>query len=60
MNREGDWEYEPQPRGRDKDFLQRTRFSSAIEALDMLKYHWAKVEADIRFFILEDFNIDRP
>ena len=34
LNREGEWEYEPQPSNRSDEFLARTRFATAQEALD--------------------------
>lgn len=33
LNKEGEWEYEPQPSSRDAGFLKRCRFSSVEEAL---------------------------
>lgn len=35
LNREGDFEYEPIPSGRDEEFLARCRFESIEEAVEM-------------------------
>lgn len=37
LNKEGWWEYEPQPSSRDEDFFLRCRYSSAHEAI---RYYW--------------------
>jgi len=34
LNKNGEWEYEPIPSARDKEFLARCRFDSAQEAID--------------------------
>lgn len=36
LNREGEWEYEPLPSGRDDDFIARTRFTlkEAVDRVD--------------------------
>ena len=33
LNKQGEWEWEPMPSGRDEDFLARARFDSAEEAI---------------------------
>ena len=43
LNREGKWEWEPQPSSRDEDFLARCRFASLEEAVKA--YEDAKAEA---------------
>jgi hypothetical protein len=37
LNKKGDWEYEPLPSSRDDAFLERTRFDSIEEALQVAK-----------------------
>lgn len=34
LNKEGEWEYEPQPSSRDAAFLNRCRFASVEEAVN--------------------------
>ena len=33
LNKQGEWEWEPMPSGRDEDFLARARFATADEAI---------------------------
>jgi hypothetical protein len=33
LNKQGDWEWEPMPSGRDDDFIERARFSTAEEGI---------------------------
>lgn len=41
LNAEGDWEYEPIPSSRDREFLQRCRFETPFHALSA----WEKKKA---------------
>lgn len=36
LNRDGEWEYEPQPSSRDDEFYARCRFASLDEAVEFL------------------------
>lgn len=36
LNKQGEWEYEPMPSSRDKEFLLRCRYFSSDEACDHL------------------------
>lgn len=36
LNKQSEWEFEPQPSGRTDDFLARTRFVSVQEACDYI------------------------
>ena len=41
LNKNGEWEWEPQPSSRDDDFINRTRFDTAQEAADFaLKFKY--------------------
>ena len=40
LNRDGEWEYEPQPYNRDSDFIERTRFPDPGTANDVLARYW--------------------
>lgn len=39
LNKDGQWEYEPQPSSRDEDYLQRNRYDGADAALAAW-FHW--------------------
>lgn len=39
LNRDGEWEYEPQPSSRDDAFIDRCRFRSLDEAAETLRKH---------------------
>ena len=38
MNRDGEWEYEPQPSSRTAEFFLRTRYATAEDALAMFAH----------------------
>lgn len=45
FNKQGKWEYEPMPSSRTDEFIERTRWNSAQEALDF----WVRAEGRSRF-----------
>jgi hypothetical protein len=45
LNRQGEWEYEPQPSSRDEEFLARCRFETKEQALGMAWPHVERMRA---------------
>jgi hypothetical protein len=54
LNRFGKWEYEPLPSNREDDFLDRTRYKSAREAIELADYFRTRVTKWFQLEIAKD------
>jgi len=52
LNHDGEWEHEPMPSHRSDDFIARTRWPSAREAIEFAKRHIEKYPSGYK----EDYN----